>query len=164
MVCNQCQFLFPGIHTKKHCHRHYLNRSHCYHCLSLTDDCGTRVHHNHHHHHHHNHHHHHHYHCYHHHHRPHHHHDHYRRSLTGECGRHAHLQWCIVLLGQAATVDDDNDDNDDNDDDDDDNDDNDDDNDDGLLAHSHNDKIPPWWEYVSNEHGGILSRHISTID
>ena len=30
----------------------------------------------------------------------------------------------------------------------------------GLPAHSHHDKIQPWWEYVSNEHGGILSRYI----
>ena len=27
----------------------------------------------------------------------------------------------------------------------------DDDDDDGLPAHSHHDKIPPWWEYVSND-------------
>ena len=25
-------------------------------------------------------------------------------------------------------------------------------------------KFPPWWEYVSNGRGGILSRHIPTID
>ena len=37
----------------------------------------------------------------------------YPHSLTGECGRRAHLQWCIVLLGQAAKDDDGDDDDDD---------------------------------------------------
>ena len=27
----------------------------------------------------------------------------------------------------------------------------------GLPAYSHNDKIPPWWEYVSNDKGGNVS-------
>ena len=29
--------------------------------------------------------------------------------------------------------------------------------DDGLPAYSHHDKIPPWWEYVSNDKGGNVS-------
>ena len=33
----------------------------------------------------------------------------------------------------------------------------DDDDDDGLPAYSHHDKIPPWWEYVSNDKGGNVS-------
>ena len=28
---------------------------------------------------------------------------------------------------------------------------------DGLPAYSHHDKIPPWWEYVSNDKGGNVS-------
>ena len=28
---------------------------------------------------------------------------------------------------------------------------------DGLPAYSHHDKIPPWWEYVSNYKGGNVS-------
>ena len=32
-----------------------------------------------------------------------------------------------------------------------------DDDDDGLPAYSHHDKIPPWWEYVSNDKGGNVS-------
>ena len=40
----------------------------------------------------------------------------------------------------------------------DDHDDHDDDDDDhGLPAYSHHDKIPPWWEYVSNDEGGNVS-------
>ena len=35
-------------------------------------------------------------------------------------------------------------------------DDDDDDNHDGLPAYPHHDKIPPWWEYVSNDKGGNL--------
>ena len=35
--------------------------------------------------------------------------------------------------------------------------DDDDDDDDGLPAYSHHDKIPPWWEYVSNDEGGNVS-------
>ena len=35
--------------------------------------------------------------------------------------------------------------------------DDDDDDDDGLPAYSHHDKIPPWWEYVSNYKGGNVS-------
>ena len=31
------------------------------------------------------------------------------------------------------------------------------DDDNSLPEHSHHDKIPPWWEYVSYEHGWILS-------
>ena len=27
----------------------------------------------------------------------------------------------------------------------------------GLPAYSHHDKIPPWWEYVSNDKGGNVS-------
>ena len=46
---------------------------------------------------------------------------------------------------------------DDDDDDDDGDDDNDDDDDDGLPAYSHHDKIPPWWECVSNDKGGNVS-------
>ena len=34
----------------------------------------------------------------------------------------------------------------------------------GYPAHYHYDKIPPWWEYVSNGDGGILSQHVPTID
>ena len=33
---------------------------------------------------------------------------------------------------------------------------NDDDDEDGLPAHSHHDKNPPWWEFVSNEYGGNM--------
>ena len=33
----------------------------------------------------------------------------------------------------------------------------DDDDDDGYPAYSHHDKIPPWWEYVSNDKGGNVS-------
>ena len=29
--------------------------------------------------------------------------------------------------------------------------------DNGLPAYSHHDKIPPWWEYVSNDKGGNVS-------
>ena len=29
--------------------------------------------------------------------------------------------------------------------------------DDGYPAYSHHDKIPPWWEYVSNDKGGNVS-------
>ena len=36
-------------------------------------------------------------------------------------------------------------------------DDDDDGDDDGLQAYSHHDKIPPWWEYVSNDKGGNVS-------
>ena len=32
-----------------------------------------------------------------------------------------------------------------------------DDDDDGLPAYSHHDKIPPWWECVSNVKGGNVS-------
>ena len=32
-----------------------------------------------------------------------------------------------------------------------------DDDDDGLPAYSHHDKIPPWWECVSNDKGGNVS-------
>ena len=39
----------------------------------------------------------------------------------------------------------------------------DDNDDDGLLVNSHHYKIPPWWEYISNRCGGILSRQIPTI-
>ena len=46
---------------------------------------------------------------------------------------------------------------DDDDDNEDDDDDYDDDDDFGLPAHSHHDKIPPWWKCASNEHGWILS-------
>ena len=42
-------------------------------------------------------------------------------------------------------------------DDDDDDDDVIDDVDDGYPAHSHHDKIPPWWENVSNDKGGNMS-------
>ena len=28
---------------------------------------------------------------------------------------------------------------------------------DGYPAYSHHDKIPPWWEYVSNDKGGNVS-------
>ena len=28
---------------------------------------------------------------------------------------------------------------------------------DGYPAHSHHDKIPPWWENVSNDKGGNMS-------
>ena len=35
--------------------------------------------------------------------------------------------------------------------------DDDDDDDDGLPAYSHHDKIPPWWECVSNDKGGNVS-------
>ena len=38
-----------------------------------------------------------------------------------------------------------------------DDDDDDDNDDDGLPAYSHHDKIPPWWEYVSNDKGGNVS-------
>ena len=31
------------------------------------------------------------------------------------------------------------------------------DDDHGLPAYSHHDKIPPWWEYVSNDKGGNVS-------
>ena len=31
------------------------------------------------------------------------------------------------------------------------------DGDDGYPAYSHHDKIPPWWEYVSNDKGGNVS-------
>ena len=37
-------------------------------------------------------------------------------------------------------------------------DDDDDDDDDGLQAHSHHDKFPPWWVFVRDDYGGILSR------
>ena len=47
--------------------------------------------------------------------------------------------------------------NDDDDDDDDGNDDDDDNDGDGYPAYSHHDKIPPWWEYVSNDKGGNVS-------
>ena len=33
----------------------------------------------------------------------------------------------------------------------------DDDDDDGYPAYSHHDKIPPWWENVSNDEGGNVS-------
>ena len=36
-----------------------------------------------------------------------------------------------------------------------------DDDDDGLPAYSHNDKIPPWWENVSNDKGGNATVSIS---
>ena len=36
-------------------------------------------------------------------------------------------------------------------------DDDDDDDDDGYPAYSHHDKIPPWWENVSNDEGGNVS-------
>ena len=36
-------------------------------------------------------------------------------------------------------------------------DDDDDDDDDGLPAYYHHDKIPPWWECVSNDKGGNVS-------
>ena len=39
----------------------------------------------------------------------------------------------------------------------DDDEDDDDGDDDGLPAYSHHDKIPPWWEYVSNDKGGNVS-------
>ena len=32
----------------------------------------------------------------------------------------------------------------------------DDDDADALPAHSHHDKNPPWWEFVSNEYGGNM--------
>ena len=41
--------------------------------------------------------------CHHHHHCHQHHHHHHHQSLTGECDRRAHSQWCIALLGLAAT-------------------------------------------------------------
>ena len=31
----------------------------------------------------------------------------------------------------------------------------------GLPAYSHHDKIPPWWEYVSNDKGGNVSVNVS---
>ena len=34
------------------------------------------------------------------------------------------------------------------------------DDDHGLPANSHHGKIQPKWEYLSIEHGGMLSRHI----
>ena len=39
----------------------------------------------------------------------------------------------------------------------DDGDDDDGDDDDGYPAYSHHDKIPPWWEYVTNDKGGNVS-------
>ena len=48
-------------------------------------------------------------------------------------------------------------DGDDDSDDDDSDDDDIDDEYDGLPAYSHRDKIPPWWEYVSNDKGGNVS-------
>ena len=32
-----------------------------------------------------------------------------------------------------------------------------DDDDDGYPAYSHHDKIPPWWENISNDEGGNVS-------
>ena len=34
---------------------------------------------------------------------------------------------------------------------------NNDDDDDGYPANSHHDKFPPWWEFVRDDYGGILS-------
>ena len=55
-----------------------------------------------------------------------------------------------MLAPASVPLDEDNDDDDDDDD-------ADDDDDDGYPAHSHHDKIPPWWENVSNDKGGNMS-------
>ena len=52
---------------------------------------------------------------------------------------------CPPLIGRVKPYDGHDDDDDDDDD------------DDGLPAYSHHDKIPPWWEYVSNDKGGNVS-------